>query len=158
MDNSGAWAYEIDWSSIHLYANTDQRGTVGFKRQHSRTNWTHVQNTMTRLEWLGVQVVHSYSLYDTSTKLIALHDLALSGEPNRVLDKLIKTDLKILALDPGERAIALSLMGLVGGNVGEELGLTIASSFDTITELIRYWDQGSSIAGYDDAVGNQENW
>lgn len=144
--NSGAWAYSMDWGNIHLYQNTDQRGTVPFRRQHSKTNWTHVQNVQTRLEFLGVQVVHSYSLYDTATKLVSIHDLVVANLPNKVLDKLFKPSISILALDPVEKAMATTLVGVAGAGWGEELALTVAAlGFKNIGELFTFWSEGDQL-------------
>lgn len=143
---SGAWGYSMDWATLRTYPNTDQRGTVGFKRQHYNTNWEHIQNQQTRLEWLGIQVVHSYSVVDTASKLVALHKMAMDNRPNRVLDQLIKTDIAVLALDPVEKAMAHTLMGISGGGCGEQVALTIAQSFSTIVELIEYWSSGGTIS------------
>lgn len=144
--NDGVWAYQLDWLRGIRIWNSEQVGSVGFKRQHFRTNYKGIQNWQTRLEWLGINVVHTYSLYDTACKLVALHDLVMKGEESKTLNRLIKSSFTIAALDPTEKAMALSLMGIQNGGIGEEAALTIARSFSSITELIRYWDQGSTIA------------
>lgn len=140
---NGMMGYSINWEAAKLFNET--HGSVPFSQRYFSVNPKHCQNEQTRLEALGVMVCHTYSLADTAMKLIAIHDMVLKNEPNLVLDRLIKPDIQVLALDPIERAFALTLMGVVGGGVGEQVALTLASSFSTIGELTRYWDQGSTI-------------
>ena len=139
-DKDGCWGYTLDWSNQKVFNNV--AGTIPFKRQHYSVNWKHVQNWQTRLEFKGIQIVHTYNLYDTASRLVALHDMVLKDEPNKVLDRLIKTDIQVLALDKQEKDMALTLMGIRNGSVGEEIALALAQSFSSITELIDFWRDG----------------
>ncbi len=140
----GTVAYSFDWKNRKLFNNF--AGTVPFTQHISAVSPKHIANWQTRLEFKGVQVVHTYSTSDTASKLIAMHDMVLKGEPNRVLNRLIKTEFSVLALDPVERAMALTLMGIAGAGLGEELALSLASTFSSVVELVRYWDAGGTIA------------
>ncbi len=143
-DNSGMISYSLDFKNEHYWDKATVSGYVPFLRRHHAVNPKHAQNEQTRLEFLGVQVVHTYSIQDTASKIIAFHDLVLKGEPNRVLDKLYKPDIHVLGLTPQETRFARQLMSMDG--VGEEAALTLAASFNNIMELVEYWQQGSSIA------------
>lgn len=142
----GVEAYQFQWKAEHFYNKGQDHGSVPFARRYYAVNYKHAQNQQTRLEWLGVMVTHTYDIRDTASKLIAMHDLVLKGEPNKVLDRLIKQEFHIQALDPIERAMALSLMGIINGGVGETTALTISASFSTIGELMNYWSTGGTIA------------
>ncbi len=140
--NGGMYGYTMNWDSEKVFNNT--AGQVGFTRRFYSVNPKHAMNQLTRLEFLGVQVVHTYSIQDTAAKIIAFHDLVMKGEPNRVLDKLYKPDIHVLGLTMQETRFARQLMSMDG--VGEEAALTLAASFNNIMELVEYWQQGSSIA------------
>ncbi len=143
----GMWAYDINWVNAHPYQNfsgQDRVGTVDFKRQPYAINPKHAQNEQTRLEFMGVQVVHTYSPADTASKIISFHDLVMSNEPNTVLSRLIKPEHHVTGLTPQETKFARQLLAFDG--VGEQAALTIAASFTTIGELIRYWSDNGTIA------------
>ncbi len=139
--------YNLDWQRAKAFSQSVTsiaHGTVPFAKRMYAVNPKHAQNEQTRLEFLGVQVVHTYSIQDTADKIIATHDLVLKNEPNRVLDKLYKPDIHVLGLTPQETRFARQLMSMDG--IGEEAALTLAASFNNIMELVEYWQQGSSIA------------
>lgn len=138
--NGGAWAYSFDWDSEHYFNTARQVGSVGFKRQHFNQNFEGVQNWQTRLEWLGVQVIHTYSLQDTAGKIVAMHNLAFKGSESKTLSRLIKEKHTVIGVTPQETAFARTLMGIEGAGFGEALALTVATSFDSIKELFDYWD------------------
>lgn len=145
--NNTMMGYGFDWEKEHYYNANGLgmvHGTIPFTQREFRVNPKHAQNEQTRLEFLGVQVVHTYSIQDTASKIISFHDLVMKGEPNRVLDKLYKPDIHVLGLTPQETRFARQLMSMDG--VGEEAALTLAASFNNIMELVEYWQQGSSIA------------
>ncbi len=144
--NGMMYAYSLDWNNQKIWRVNTQgaAGQVNFTSRNFSVNPKHAQNEQTRLEFLGVQVVHTYSIQDTASKIISFHDLVMKGEPNRVLDKLYKPDIHVLGLTPQETRFARQLMSMDG--TGEELALTITQSFNNITELIRYWDDGGTIA------------
>lgn len=147
---TGMGAYDPNWDSyVPLMTRNGPHPSIGAVQTTRRAytvNPKHAQNQQTRLEWLGVMIAHTYDIKDTASKLIAMHDLVLKGEPNKVLDRLIKQEFHIQALDPIERAMALSLMGIINGGVGETTALTISASFSTIGELMNYWSTGGTIA------------
>lgn len=140
----GAWAYNLGWGELKLWRG-DSVGSIPFRRQHYQANYKGIMNWLTRLEWMGIQVIYSAGLYDSACRMVAMHDLVMKNEDSKTLNRLIKAQFSVLSLDPQEKAMALSLMGLQQAGVGEELGLTIASAFGSITELIRYWDDGGVI-------------
>lgn len=143
----GCWVYNLDFAQgLKLFRNTDAMGTVLFKRQHYRSNYEGIRNWLTRLEWLGIQVIPTQSTYDTAINLVAMHNLVLKDEESKTLNRLIKEKFTIIALDPVEKAMATSLMGLANGRAGEELALSLARHFNYVVDLIRYWDEGNSIA------------
>lgn len=139
IGHTAMMSYSFEWSRAKAF--NDTHGTMPFTQRVYAVNPKHVQNEQTRLEFLGVQVVHTYSLSDSASKLIALHDMIIKGEPNNVLNRLIKSDVAVNALDPIERKLATDLIGIQGAGIGEEVGLTIARlGFKTIGDLFRFWD------------------
>lgn len=144
------YGYTLDWEREHLYnsMNTsgDIHGTVAFSRRQFNINAKHAQNEQTRLEFMGVQVVHTYSIQDTVSKLIAFHDMILEGKPNNVLSRLIKPELNVRGLTPQETQFARTLMSC-GANWGEELALTVASlGLTSVGDLFRLWDRDETLA------------
>ena len=142
-NQNSMYGYSLEWAGEKLWGNGD-RGTVPFSRRHYQVNPKHIQNELTRLEFLGVQVIFTTGIPDTASKLIAFHDLTIRGEPNNVLNRLRKADITVHGLTFEETAMARTLMSMAG--IGEELALTIAASFSTIGELMRYWMDNGTIA------------
>ncbi len=143
----GMWSYQVDWINARPYQSLQREnpnGFVTFRRQPFVINQKHSQNEQTRLEFMGVQVVHTYSLEDTVSKLVAFHDLVINDTPNTVLNRLIKPEVHAVGLTPQETKFARQLMAFDG--IGEEVALTIAASFGNIMELIEYWSSGGTIA------------
>lgn len=141
---NGMYAYRYLWETERLF--NDERGQVAIARRHYGINPKHVANELTRLEFAGIQVLHTYSLEDTVSKLVAFHDLAMKGEKNNTLERLIKPDINVRGLTPQETAFAKTLMGIQGAGVGEELSLTIASlGLTTIGDLFRLWGEGGQL-------------
>ncbi len=141
--STAMWGYSLDWDRETTFRN-DEHGSLPYSRRQFSVNPKHAQNEQTRLEFLGVQVVHTYSIQDTASKLIAFHDLVLSGMPNNVLNRLIKADISIFGLTPQETKFARQLMSF--DSVGEQVALTIAASFGNLMELIDCWSSGGTIA------------
>ena len=142
-DPEGMYAYSPEWSNAKLFGST--RGSVPFSYRFYHVNPKHIANELTRLEFLGVQILFTYSLADTVTKLVALHDMVLKGEPNNVLNKLRKADIHVQGLTPQETQFAKLLMS-AGANWGEELALTVSACFSSVGELFNLWSEGGTLA------------
>lgn len=143
---TGTWAYQIDWRTEHYYSAARLAGTVGWKRQLFHISYKAVRAWEQRLSQLGVAVYHCADTEDTAEQLIALHDLVMKGGDHRTLNRLIKMHYQVQGLTQQETRFARTLMGIEGAQWGEELALTLAKSFGSVTELIRYWDDGGTIA------------
>lgn len=139
---TGMEALEFDWAHAKMFG-TGQHGSVSFRRQSFAINPKHAQNEQTRLEFMGVQVIHTYSLEDTISKLVAFHDLSMKGEKNNILERLIKPDHTIQGLTPQETKFARQLLAFDG--VGEQAALTLAATYSNIMEMIEVWDSGGTI-------------
>ncbi len=143
--HTGMLAHTFAWNQSRFFNNSaDAHGTVPFTQRLYAINPKHAQNEQTRLEFLGVQVVHTYSPADTASKIISFHDLVMKDEPNNVLSRLIKPEHHVTGLTVQETKFARQLLAFDG--VGEQAALTIAASFTSIGELMRYWTDNGTIA------------
>lgn len=141
----GCWGYSLDWSKVRPFQKGDM-GFVTYKQRHYNTPWKAVKAWEMRLSQLGVAIFPTVDVYDTASQLVALHDLVMKSGEHKTLNRLIKQNYVVSALDRTERDLALSLMGLQGARIGEELALSLAQYYNSITEIIRLWDGGGSIA------------
>lgn len=140
------YGYDFDWKRATVFNRGlgQEIGTVPASSRRYSVNPKHVQNEQTRLEFAGVQVIHTYSLEDTVSKLVAFHDLAMKGEKNNILSRLIKPDINVRGLTPQETKFARQLMSFDG--VGEQAALTLAATYSNIMELIEVWQSGGTCA------------
>ncbi len=129
--DGSAWAWRL--------AKGNER--IAFRDHHYRQSYKGVRAKLARLEDLGVMVVQTADETDTALALVALYEASLKPESEqRTLKRLIKEKYWLTEEDAARKSFMLTLMGIQGAGVGEEVADALAGAFGTVAQLVRYFD------------------
>lgn len=115
-----------------------------FKDREYRTSYKGYRAWLDRLQALGVTVVEVPTLEALVLAVAAMYEQSLKAEEeHKTFARLIPERYWVNEIDQRKREFALTLMGVRGARVGEEIALALADRFPSVATLVNTLEAGA---------------
>lgn len=115
-----------------------------FRDREYRQQYVGYRAWLDRLQMLGVLVVEVPTIEALAITITAMFNQSQKAESeHRTFERLVPEKYWIKEADQPKRDFALSLMGIRGARVGEEIALALAERFPSIATLVNTLEGGA---------------